>query len=127
MTSSHNSAARAAILFLISVLALTEVSAFGASSARNHRGGANLEASFGAAVSDTAIIESSCSYSIAPDTVAAGPQLATGAVAVTAGSGCDWTATTNDDWIALTAVLGCCGNRIGSSATAENQTGSRRS
>ena len=127
MTSSHNFAARAAILFLISVLALTEASAFGASSARNHRGGANLEASSGAAVSDTAIIESSCSYSIAPDAVAAGPQLATGAVAVTAGSGCDWTATTNDDWIVLTGGLVGSGNGIVTYAIEENDTGSLRS
>ena len=51
-----------------------------------------------------------CTYSISPNRAAYGPAASTGAVAVTAGAGCAWTAASNDSWITVTGGAGGSGN-----------------
>ena len=47
-----------------------------------------------------------CNYSISPTRENFGPAGGTGAINVTAGAGCGWTATSNDSWIAVTGFTG---------------------
>jgi hypothetical protein len=44
-----------------------------------------------------------CSYSISPNRFDVGAQAGTGAISVSASSGCAWTATSNDSWITVTS------------------------
>src|SRR5207342_938549 len=44
---------------------------------------------------------SGCAYSITPTSRTVGASATTGSVAVTAGTGCGWTAATNDSFIAV--------------------------
>jgi hypothetical protein len=46
---------------------------------------------------------SACSYSIAPASASPGAGATSGSVNVTAGSGCNWTATSNAAWITITS------------------------
>ena len=67
-----------------------------------------------------------CSFAIAPETQAVPASGATGAVAVTAASGCAWTAASNDPWI--TIASGASGNGNGTvNFTVAATTGPSRS
>ncbi len=65
-------------------------------------------------------VEQSCAYSLSPtgaDMPAGG---GTGAISVTAGSGCGWTATSNDGWITITGGGSGSGNGTVSYSVAAN-------
>ena len=47
-----------------------------------------------------------CDYSISPTRETFGPAGGTGAINVTAGAGCGWTATSSDSWITITGFSG---------------------
>lgn len=49
-----------------------------------------------------------CAYSINPPTINIGPEASSGTVSVTTGSGCAWSAVSNNEWIALNT--GASGN-----------------
>jgi len=67
-----------------------------------------------------------CTYSIAPATQAFTASAASGSVAVTAASGCTWTATSNAAWITITSGSSGSGNgTVGYSVTANTNTSSR--
>ncbi|MEZ5308604.1 MAG: BACON domain-containing carbohydrate-binding protein [Pyrinomonadaceae bacterium] len=53
---------------------------------------------------------SGCAYSIDPTSTSAPPAGASGSVAVTTETGCDWTATSNDSWISVTSGSTGSGN-----------------
>lgn len=54
-----------------------------------------------------------CTYSIAPTTFAAGASGGSNVVTVTAGTSCPWTATSDVDWITLTAATGTGNGTVG--------------
>ncbi|MBK6314545.1 MAG: S8 family serine peptidase [Blastocatellia bacterium] len=53
---------------------------------------------------------SSCTYSISPTSASPGAGASTGTVAVTAGTGCAWTATSNAAWLTITSGASGSGN-----------------
>lgn len=64
---------------------------------------------------------SNCSFSINPTSANAPSSGNTGSVAVTAGTGCGWTATTNDNWISISGAATGTGNgTLNYSVTANN-------
>ena len=67
-----------------------------------------------------------CTYSIAPNSQNADAAAGTGAVTVTAGVGCIWTATSNAPWITITAGAAGTGNGAVAFTIAAN-TGAARS
>ena len=66
-----------------------------------------------------------CSYSISPTTQSPGAAGGAGSATVTAGSGCAWTAASNDGWIALTSSASGSGNGTVTFSVAAN-TGAAR-
>ena len=71
-------------------------------------------------------VVSNCVYSISPLNATLGQAGGTGAVSVTATSGCSWSAVSNDSWITVSS--GSCGLSNGSVAyvVGANDTGSTR-
>ncbi|MCW5977378.1 MAG: DUF2341 domain-containing protein [Bryobacteraceae bacterium] len=68
-----------------------------------------------------------CSYSISPTQINAGSGAASGSVAVTASSGCAWTASSNAGWISITSGESGSGNgSVGYSVQANATTSSRQ-
>ena len=70
-----------------------------------------------------------CTYTIAPTSAAVAATGGVGSVAVTTGSGCDWTATTSDTWITITAGAtgsgsGTVSYSVAPSVTTSSRTGS---
>jgi len=87
----------------------------------------------GVAIDDTLLIagetvtfhqDSGCNYSINPilDTVPAAGE--SGTIAVTAGGGCAWTATSSGSWITINPPSGSAGNGTINYTVASNPTGS---
>ena len=67
-----------------------------------------------------------CSFGISPTSTAVGSASATGAVAVTATSGCPWTAASNDAWITVTSgATGIGDGTVNYSVTANTTTSQR--
>lgn len=69
-----------------------------------------------------------CIYSITPTSVHFTEALQTGSIAVTAGTGCAWTAVANDVWITINSGTpgsgnGTVGYTVGANATASSRTG----
>jgi len=69
--------------------------------------------------------QSICTYSLSPASAAPGAASATGAVTVTAGAGCTWTAVSNVTWIAITSGASGSGNGAVNYTVAAN-TGAAR-
>ena len=69
---------------------------------------------------------SSCTYSISPTSASPGAGASTGTVAVTAGTGCAWTATSNAAWLTITSGASGSGNGSVGYSVAAN-TGAARS
>ncbi len=67
----------------------------------------------------------SCTFSISPTSVTVAAAGATGTVAVTAGSGCSWTAASNDAWITVTGGASGTGNGTVSYSVAANTASQR--
>ena len=66
----------------------------------------------------------SCSYSISPTSASFPASPGTGSVNVTAGTGCGWTATSNDGWISITSGSTGTGNgSVGYSVAANTGVG----
>jgi hypothetical protein len=68
-----------------------------------------------------------CSYTISPTSGSAAPSGGSTSVAVTAGSSCSWTATSNADWISVTSGASGTGNGSVAISIAQNGTGAARS
>jgi photosystem II stability/assembly factor-like uncharacterized protein len=66
-----------------------------------------------------------CSYSIDPTNLSAPAEGATGTVAVTTGSWCNWTAVSNDAWITVTGGSSGTGNGTVGYSVAVNSGGAR--
>jgi Putative binding domain, N-terminal/Viral BACON domain len=71
------------------------------------------------------ITQSGCSYSIAPSTLAVGAGGGPGSVAVSAQSGCSWTATSGDSWISISSGASGSGAGTVSFVVAANSGGAR--
>lgn len=67
-----------------------------------------------------------CAYSILPTSQSFGAGGGSGNVSVTAGSGCSWTASSNDDWIRITSGSSGIGNGTVNYTVAANTSGSSR-
>jgi hypothetical protein len=67
-----------------------------------------------------------CSYSISPPSASYSSSGAEGTVNVTAPTGCDWTATSNAAWIAITSADAGSGNDAVSYVVRDNMTASSR-
>jgi Viral BACON domain/Putative binding domain, N-terminal len=76
--------------------------------------------------SNTFSFTSPCSFSISPTTQTIVPGGGTGSVAVTAGTGCAWTAVSNASWISITAGGSGTGNGAVNYSVAADATGSNR-
>ena len=83
---------------------------------------------FSAQVSGAAVNQAlvACTHTISPTSAAVVAAGGAGSVAVTTGSGCDWTATTNDTWITITAGATGSGSSTVSYLVAPNATTSSR-
>ena len=68
-------------------------------------------------------VSNACTYSINPTSVTVAAAAGTGSVAVTAGSGCAWTAVSNDAWITVTGGASGTGNGTVSYSVAANTPG----
>jgi hypothetical protein len=68
----------------------------------------------------------SCTYTISPTTASVSAAGGTGAVTVTAASGCSWTALSNVSWITVTSGSSGSGNGTVGYSVAANATGSAR-
>src|SRR5271157_4367271 len=71
-------------------------------------------------------VQSFCTYSLSPSSASPGAAVGTGTVAVTAGTGCAWTATSNASWISVTAGASGTGNGAVSYSVAANTATSSR-
>ena len=71
-------------------------------------------------------VSNACAYSIDPTSVSVASDATSGSVAVTAGTGCAWTAVSNDGWITVTGGASGAGNGTVSYSVAANGTGSQR-
>ncbi len=60
----------------------------------------------------TRIIENPCEYSISPSTAAVSADAGSGLVAVSTTDGCDWTASTSAEWLAIGSVAGGYGDQV---------------
>jgi hypothetical protein len=68
----------------------------------------------------------SCTYSISPTSQSFSSSGGTGSVSVTAESGCDWIATSNDDWITITSGSSGSGDgAVDYSVSSNSSAGSR--
>ena len=67
----------------------------------------------------------SCTFSVSPISVTVAAAGATGSVAVTAGSGCSWTAASHDAWITVTGGASGTGNGTVSYSVAANTASQR--
>lgn len=67
-----------------------------------------------------------CAYTIAPASLNYNSAGGSGAVNVTAGSGCNWTSTTNDSWISITSGSSGSGNGSVNYTVANNTTTTQR-
>jgi endonuclease I len=68
-----------------------------------------------------------CAYSSSPTSVTVAAAGQTGSVSVTAGTGCAWTAASNDGWISVTGGASGSGNGMVSYSAASNGSTSSRS
>lgn len=67
-----------------------------------------------------------CSYTLSPTSAAVTSPATTGSVSVTAGAGCNWTATSGVSWITITSgASGTGGGTVRYSVTANSTTSSR--
>ena len=71
-------------------------------------------------------VSNSCSFGITPTSVSIASGATSNTVAVTAGTGCAWTAVSNDAWITVTGGAGGTGNGTVNYSVAANGTGSQR-
>lgn len=72
-------------------------------------------------------VSGSCSYSLGSTSASVGSGTATSSVAVTAGSGCAWTAASNASWLTITGGASGAGNGTTSFSVAANTAGTARS
>jgi hypothetical protein len=70
---------------------------------------------------------SGCTFNVTPtDFVVSGEPSTGHTITVTAGTGCEWTATTSDSWIAIAAGATGAGNGTVRFSVTENPGGTRR-
>ena len=88
---------------------------------------ANNTATSAVAVLTVNITTSTCSYALATSAVAVGAEATAGSVGVITDAGCAWTATQNDDWLAITSGSSDTGNGTVDFSIAANLSSSPRS
>jgi peptidyl-Asp metalloendopeptidase len=72
-----------------------------------------------------AAVSSSCAYGVSPTTSSIGSGAGTVNVAVTAGSGCGWTASSNASWITVATASGSGNGTVSLNVAANGAIGSR--
>ena len=122
MNSNLNSVVRSAGLIALSIVVFTPAlrtqasgsleTAAGRKSRDGVRSQATSSGSLGGPAEDnftdgsktggSAVRVQACNYSIAPTSIVVGPGQGIGSVGVTAPDGCDWNATSNDEWLVIT-------------------------
>ncbi|HEY9283677.1 MAG TPA: SBBP repeat-containing protein, partial [Pyrinomonadaceae bacterium] len=93
---------------------------------------APLDPSFGGGSSDGFVARltdatAACTYSLSRNSVSVAPAASTGAVSVTAGAACAWTAASNVEWITITAGASGQGNGTVNYAVAPHSGATARS
>ncbi len=91
-----------------------------------HYGVGDGGGSFDICVTNSTPSSASCTYAISPNNHSFTPAAGTGTIAVTSGSGCNWTAVSNNSWITITSGSTGTGNGTVNYSVTANTGNSQR-